>query len=52
VEVKEHPIKISNIFASLENLDEDMDIDRAWEIIRENIPHRSFSHRKTRLLTV
>jgi hypothetical protein len=29
-------VKISNGFAALENLD-DMDIDRAWETIRENV---------------
>jgi hypothetical protein len=38
VEVKEnHQVEISNIFATLENLDEGFDINNAWESIRENI---------------
>jgi hypothetical protein len=30
-------VQISNRFAALENLDADMDINSAWESIRENI---------------
>jgi hypothetical protein len=38
VEGKEqYQVKISSRFTPLENLDEDMDISRAWETIRENI---------------
>jgi hypothetical protein len=37
-EVKEqYQIKIKNKFAALENLDDNGDINRAWETIRENI---------------
>jgi hypothetical protein len=37
-EVKEqYQFKISNRFAALENLDDDVDINRTWENIRENI---------------
>jgi hypothetical protein len=37
-EVKEHyQVKISNRFAALENLDENVDISRAWGNIREKI---------------
>jgi hypothetical protein len=32
-----HRVEISNRFAALENLDDDVDINRAWETIRENI---------------
>jgi len=36
VEVKEqYQVKISNRFAALENLDDDVDINRAWESIRK-----------------
>jgi hypothetical protein len=36
VEVKEqYQVKISNSFAALENLDDDVDITRAWESIRK-----------------
>jgi hypothetical protein len=34
---EEYQIKISNRFAALENLDDNVDINRAWENIRENI---------------
>jgi hypothetical protein len=34
---KQYRVKISNRFAALENLDNDVDINRAWETIRENI---------------
>jgi hypothetical protein len=38
VEVREkYQVEISNIFATLESLDESFDINNAWEIIRENI---------------
>jgi hypothetical protein len=38
VEGKElYRVKNSNRFAALENLDRDVDINRAWETIRENI---------------
>jgi hypothetical protein len=38
VEGKEqYQVEISNRFAPLENLDDDVDIDRAWKTIRENI---------------
>jgi hypothetical protein len=30
-------VEISNTFAALENLDESMDINNAWESIRKNI---------------
>jgi hypothetical protein len=30
-------VEISNMFAAVENLDAEVDIDRAWETIRENI---------------
>jgi hypothetical protein len=37
VEVKElHQDKISNRYAALKNLDDNVIIDRAWESIREN----------------
>jgi hypothetical protein len=32
-----YQVKISNRFAAWENLDDDVDISRAWETIRENI---------------
>jgi hypothetical protein len=38
VEVKEqYRVEISNRFAALEELDTEVDINRAWETIRENI---------------
>jgi hypothetical protein len=38
VDVKEkYQVEISNRFSALENLDESLDINNAWEIIRENI---------------
>jgi hypothetical protein len=38
VEVKEkYQVEISNRFAALESLDESLDINKAWESIRENI---------------
>lgn len=38
VEGKGHyQVKISNRFATLETLHNDVDINRVWEIIRENI---------------
>jgi hypothetical protein len=41
VEVKEkHQVKISNIFAVLESLDDSFDINNAWESIRENMRHQ------------
>jgi hypothetical protein len=37
-EVKEqYQVKITNRFAALENTDENVDMDRGWENIRENI---------------
>jgi hypothetical protein len=38
VEVKEqYQVEISNIFSVLENLDESLDSNSAWESIRQNI---------------
>jgi hypothetical protein len=38
IEVKEkYKMEISNRFAALQNLDESLDINSAWESIRENI---------------
>jgi hypothetical protein len=38
VESKEqHRVEVSNRFAALENLDGDVNINRAWETIRDNI---------------
>jgi NMD protein affecting ribosome stability and mRNA decay len=38
VEGKElFPVEISNSFEAFENLDTEVDINRAWETIRENI---------------
>jgi hypothetical protein len=38
VEGKEqYHVEISNRFAALENLDAEVDINRAWETVRENI---------------
>jgi hypothetical protein len=38
IEVKEkYQVEISNSFATLESLDENSDINNAWESIRENI---------------
>jgi hypothetical protein len=34
---KQYPLKISNRFAALENLNVSKDINRAWEKIKENI---------------
>jgi hypothetical protein len=34
---EQYQVKISNRFTALENLDNDVDINRAWETIRENI---------------
>jgi len=34
---KEYLIEIANRFAALRNLSDDMDINRAWENIKENI---------------
>ena len=36
-EVREHQIEITNRFAALENLNNDEDINRTWENIKENI---------------
>ena len=33
---KQYPIKISNMFAALENLSDSEDINRAWENINKN----------------
>jgi hypothetical protein len=50
VEVKEkYQVKISNRFADLENLGYDVDMNWAWESIRE---YESFSHRHSMLLFV
>jgi hypothetical protein len=47
VEGKEqYHVEISNRFAALENLDTEVDVDQAWETIRENIKISS----KSRLL--
>jgi hypothetical protein len=46
-EVKEqYQVKIANRFAVLENCDDNADINRAWENIRENI--KNFSQREPR----
>jgi hypothetical protein len=38
LEVKvQYHVEISNRFAALENLDAEVDIDRAWETIREKV---------------
>jgi hypothetical protein len=34
---EQYRVEISNRFVALENLDDDVDINRAWETIRENI---------------
>jgi hypothetical protein len=34
---KQYRVEISNRFAASENLDDDVDINRAWETIKENI---------------
>ena len=34
---KQYQIEITNRFAALENLNDDEDINRAWENIKENI---------------
>jgi hypothetical protein len=41
-------IKISNRFAGLENIDAEVDINRARETVRENI--KKFSQRQSKLL--
>jgi hypothetical protein len=47
VEGKEqYRVEISNRFAALENLDNDVDVNRAWETIRENIKNVSQSEFK------
>jgi hypothetical protein len=47
VEVKEqYRVEISNRFAALEELDTEVDINRAWEAIRE---YKNFSQRESRL---
>jgi hypothetical protein len=33
---EQYRVEISNRFASLENVDDEVDIDRTWETIREN----------------
>jgi hypothetical protein len=49
-EGKEHNrVEISNKFAALENLDAEVDINRAWETIRE---YQNFSRRKRGLLRI
>jgi hypothetical protein len=41
VEGKEqYRVEIANRFAALENLDAEVDINRAWVTIKENISHR------------
>jgi hypothetical protein len=35
--MEQYRVEISNRFAALKNLDDDVDINRAWETIRENI---------------
>jgi hypothetical protein len=48
VEGKEqYHVEISDRFAALENFDTDVDINRAWESIRDNI--KIFSQREYRL---
>jgi hypothetical protein len=46
-EVKEqYQVKITNRFTALENCDDNVDTNRAWENIRENIKTDSLSHYK------
>ncbi|PNF31391.1 hypothetical protein B7P43_G04056, partial [Cryptotermes secundus] len=35
--IKQYRVKISNSFAALEILDTEVDVNKAWETIRENI---------------
>jgi hypothetical protein len=50
-DVKEqYQVKITNRFAALENFDDNVDMNRAWENIRENI--KNFSQREPRSLRV
>jgi hypothetical protein len=35
--IEQYQVKISNIFAVLENLDNNVDISRGWESVRENM---------------
>jgi hypothetical protein len=55
-EVKEqYQVEISNRFATLESLDENFDINKAWEVVTENIKtpekdnigHHRLNHNKT-----
>jgi hypothetical protein len=34
---EQYGVEISNRFAALENLDDEVDINRAWETVRQNI---------------
>jgi len=47
---EQYQVKISNIFAAFKNLDDDLDITKAWESIRENI--KASATQSLRLLRV
>jgi hypothetical protein len=34
---EQYQVRVTNKFAALENLEDNRDINRAWDIIRENI---------------
>jgi hypothetical protein len=34
---RQYPVEISNRFSALENLGDELNTNRAWEIIRQNI---------------
>jgi hypothetical protein len=46
----QYHVKISNGFAALENLNDDVDINRAWETIKRE--YQNFSQRESRLLRI
>jgi hypothetical protein len=45
---EQYRVEISNRFAALENLENEMDVNKAWETIREYI--KNFCQRESRLL--
>jgi hypothetical protein len=45
---EQYHVEISNRFAALENLDTEVDINRSWETIRQNI--KTLTQRNFRLL--
>jgi len=46
---KQYQIEITNRFAALENLSDGEDINRAWEIIKENIKTSAEESRSARI---